>query len=260
LTRTPIHPGEILADELRLALKFDRPSILLAVYQSRYVMLDAINALAEQLRPLEQNLELVRVDDKEHSDVPLWLSERPKDEREKTIYLIDGLQFGKDAALRALNFRREYFVDNRLRVVFWLTEKEAESIPLRAPDFWRFRSRVIDFFDRAEPHQAKVASELAWSDFQDRTLREDTDAKIELRLALLKDLPEADETLAARAELQYTLAGLYWAKREFEESIRNRQAAMAIAERIVKAHGGRIEVQSGGRGATFTVFLPCVED
>jgi PAS domain S-box-containing protein len=35
---------------------------------------------------------------------------------------------------------------------------------------------------------------------------------------------------------------------------------LAIAERIVKAHGGRIEAQSKGRGASFTVYLPCIED
>ena len=35
---------------------------------------------------------------------------------------------------------------------------------------------------------------------------------------------------------------------------------LAIAERIVKAHGGRIEVESRGQGAAFTVHLPCVED
>jgi len=36
---------------------------------------------------------------------------------------------------------------------------------------------------------------------------------------------------------------------------------LAIAERIVKAHGGRIEVKSEvGCGAAFTVHLPSVED
>ena len=36
---------------------------------------------------------------------------------------------------------------------------------------------------------------------------------------------------------------------------------LAIAERIVKAHGGRIEVESKiGRGSIFTVRLPRIED
>jgi signal transduction histidine kinase len=35
---------------------------------------------------------------------------------------------------------------------------------------------------------------------------------------------------------------------------------LAIADRIVKAHGGRIDVESRGRGATFTVSLPAIEE
>jgi signal transduction histidine kinase len=34
---------------------------------------------------------------------------------------------------------------------------------------------------------------------------------------------------------------------------------LAIADRIIKAHGGRIEVESRGRGAAFTVYLPSIE-
>ena len=36
---------------------------------------------------------------------------------------------------------------------------------------------------------------------------------------------------------------------------------LAIADRIVKAHGGRIEIDTKhGRGTTFTVRLPRIED
>jgi PAS domain S-box-containing protein len=35
---------------------------------------------------------------------------------------------------------------------------------------------------------------------------------------------------------------------------------LAIAERIVRSHGGRIETQSRGRGASFTIYLPMNED
>lgn len=228
---------EILADELRLAFKFDRPSILFAVYQSRYVMMDAMGALTEQLKPLQIEFAWLRIEGERDADIPIRLSERPADERRRTVYLIDGLQYGQDAALRALNIRREYFVENRLRVILWLTESEAESIPLRAPDFWRFRHRVVDFFDRVHEHiepqrAAELGSQLAWEGFKDTTLRENTDAKIELRLALLQDLPADDETLGARAELEFTLGGLYRAKRDYEKSIAYFQSAIEIAAQI----------------------------
>ncbi|MBI3739204.1 MAG: tetratricopeptide repeat protein, partial [Chloroflexi bacterium] len=222
---------ERLADELTLAIKWNRPSILLAVFQSGYVATNALIALEARLRELGHKIVQFAVDDKDNADIPARLSEYPN--REMTVFFVSGLQFGGEAALRALNIRREYFVENRLRVVFWLTEKEAIAVPKYAPDFWAFRHRVVEFVEPPTPEQAvPLARQLAWEGLDDRTAREDTDAKIALRLALLHDLPEGDGTLAARAELQFTLAGLYLAKREFDESIRYWNEAITIAERL----------------------------
>ncbi len=224
---------DILFRELELALKWDRPSILLAIYSSEYVRADAERALATRLRDLNQTTSDYRVSE-ENADIPLRLSEHP--DKATTVFYISGVQYGGGAdgrnAYRALNLRREYFVDYHIRAVLWLTEKEAIALPRNAPDFWAFRHRVVEFLDRPEPHAARVAHEVAWHDWEYRTLREDTDDKIALRLALLKDLPESDETLAARAELQYTLAGLYWAKRNFDESIRYGLDALKGAEQL----------------------------
>jgi hypothetical protein len=204
---------DILFRELELALKWDRPSILLAIYASDFVRADAQFALAARLRKLGQTTTDYRVDE-ENADIPLRLSEHP--DRAHTVFFVWGLQYGGGVdgrnAYRALNIRREYFVDYRLRAVFWLTEAEAIALPKYAPDFWAFRHRVIEFMDRPEPHAAKIGRALAWSDWDERTLREDTDAKIELRLALLKDLPPGDETLAARAELQLYAGGIVLGK------------------------------------------------
>ncbi|MDP3186058.1 MAG: tetratricopeptide repeat protein [Anaerolineales bacterium] len=227
---------ERLADELRLAIHWDRPSILLAIYQSRYTMLDAQTALAERLRDLGQQFGRYIVNS-DNADIPLHLSELSEDKRAHTIFFVDGLHFGGREALRALNIRREFFVDHRIRVIFWLTEKEAISLPQEAPDFWRFRGRVVDFMDRPVPERAaEIGRALAWSDFEDRTLCEDTEAKITLRLALLGDLPEGETTLATRVQLLFTLGGLYWAKGELDESSHYFQEAIRVAEPLDDAH------------------------
>ena len=219
-----------LARELQLAIRWDRPSILLAVYRSRYVMRDAAVALEARLREGGQVVVWVRVNGEADADIPLRLAEHPQ--RNGAIFFVSGLQWGGKTALRALNIRREYFVDRRLRAVFWLTENEAVAIAREAPDFWAFRHRVVEFVEPPEPGQvAESARELAWRGFEDRTLREDTEAKIALRESLLADLPEEDETLAARAELQYTLGGLYWAGRQYERAEESFRAALEGARR-----------------------------
>jgi len=220
-----------LARELELAIRWDRPSILLAVYRSMYVMGDAAAALEARLREEGQQVIWVRVNDEADADIPLRLAEHPQ--RNGTVFFVSGLQWGGKTALRALNIRREYFVDERLRAVFWLTENEAVAIAREAPDFWAFRYRVVEFVEPPEPDRAAaVARELAWWGFEDRTLREDTEAKIALRETLLADLPEGDETLAARAELQFTLGRLYWADYQRERAEESIQAALEIARRI----------------------------
>jgi tetratricopeptide (TPR) repeat protein len=223
-----------LARELELAIRWDRPSILLAVYSSIYVMGDAAAALEAQLREGGQQVVWVRVNGEADADIPMRLAEHPQ--RNGAVFFVSGLQWGGQTALRALNIRREYFVDQRLRAVFWLTENEAVAIARQAPDFWAFRHRVVEFVEPPEPGlAAEMAREIAWRGFEGRTLHEDTQAKITLREALLADLPESDETLAARAELQYTLGGLYWADRQYERAEECLRAALEGARRTDNA-------------------------
>jgi tetratricopeptide (TPR) repeat protein len=223
-----------LARELGLAIRWDRPSILLAVYSSMYVMGDAAAALEAQLRKGGQQVVWVRVNGEADADIPMRLAEHPQ--RNGTVFFISGLQWGGQTALRALNIRREYFVDERLRAVFWLTENEAVAIAREAPDFWAFRHRVVEFVESPEPGQAaEMARGLAWRGFEDHTLRQNTQAKIALREALLADLPESDETLAARAELLYTLGGLYWADRQYKRAEECLRAALEGARRTDNA-------------------------
>ena len=84
--------------------------------------------------------------DESHFDIPLLLSQRP--ERDRSVFSVTGLARGGGKAganaYRALNIRREYFVDYAIRVVIWLARDEAMALSRHAPDFWAFRRRVVD--------------------------------------------------------------------------------------------------------------------
>jgi tetratricopeptide (TPR) repeat protein len=144
----------MLFEELALAVKWQRPSILLAIYASEFVCSEAQLMLEKKLTELGQNISRLTVTAK-RPDIPMFLSKYP--ERYKTIFFVKGLQpeteQGGYPAYRALNIRRELLVDYRIRVVFWITEKEAADLPVHAPDFWAFRHRVIEFLDVPEPER-----------------------------------------------------------------------------------------------------------
>ena len=228
----------ILYGELEQAIKWDRPSILLAIYASEFVRADAEDALTVELDKLGQSVTHYRVSGRENADIALNLSQQP--DIAHTVFFVSGLQWGggegEENAYRALNYRREYFVDHHIRVIFWVTEEEAVALPNLAPDFWAFRHRVIEFFGLPAPKRAaEIEDELYWASNEERALRQDTDSKIAYREALLKDFDETRETLATRAELLGSLADLYWVERDYEKSADLWRQVRGLAERLKDA-------------------------
>ena len=72
--------------------------------------------------------------DKERSDVPHLILSTPATDR--SVFFVSNIDWGggqdRKDAYRSLNIYRELFVDNHIRVVFWLTVNEAAILaPLR---------------------------------------------------------------------------------------------------------------------------------
>ena len=218
---------EILADELEFAIEHGLPALLLAVYSAELVRADVEEALGKRLQPLKQQIECVFINE-DNYDLPLYLRERA--DVATTVYSVSGLRFGggEDGrnAYRALNIRREYFVDDAMRVIFWLTEEEAFNLPRYAPDFWAFRHRTVEFMDEPQPrHISQHANELTWREWNGSEstnspiFTEDTAAKIAYREQLLADLSDEPERILTRTELLYTLVPLYAAQGAYEKAL-----------------------------------------
>jgi tetratricopeptide (TPR) repeat protein len=224
---------ERLKHELALALRWDRPSILVAVYASAFVRADAEALLEVWLREQGQAVARVQVlgPDDPAADVPRRLREWP--ERSQTVFFISGLRQGAPTTWNSLNVRREYLVDDRIRAIFWLTEGEAAELPRRAPDFWAFRHRVVEFVEPPETGRAvQKARELAWAGFEKRLPPGERQARIAFREQVLAELPDTPETAAARAELHYTLGGLYDFGRDYVAALKYLQTALDLAEQV----------------------------
>ncbi len=128
-------------DELEMALKWKRPSIILIIAASGPVYRAARAALQEWLELRGERVERFSVARHGNGDIPLLLSRKRL--IDGTVYFIERLAAGGEPALRALNLRREYFVDHQVRAVFFLNASEEKSIAQFAPDFWAFRHLVV---------------------------------------------------------------------------------------------------------------------
>ena len=227
---------DILFHELELATKWQCPSLLLAIYSSEYVHGDAVLALENRLLGLGQKAHHIILKSQDDADIPLLISELS--DLSNAVVFVEGLRWGCGEAdfnaYRALNKHREFFIENRVRVVFWLTETEAIDLAHHAPDYWTFRHRVIEFVDSPRPEQIPPpVLESAWQgigDFEDSS--EDLDARITLRTALLTDLPEGDESTSARANLLLTLGVLHWRRGDYDRATQYLNTALDHAAKL----------------------------
>src|SRR5450759_1507278 len=139
---------EVVLDELSLGIRWDRPSLILAIYRSEHIKKAVQSHLVNSLKGLGQAIFHYSVDES-HYDIPIDLMNHP--EHSGTVYFVTGLRWGGGRgysnAYRALNMHREYLVEGNIRAIFWLTKNEARQLSRFSPDFWAFRHKVVEFLD-----------------------------------------------------------------------------------------------------------------
>ncbi|HTX91573.1 MAG TPA: tetratricopeptide repeat protein, partial [Anaerolineales bacterium] len=227
---------DILFRELELATKWQRPSLLFAVYSSEYVHSDAAIALENRLLELGQRTYHLKLKSQADADISSVISDRS--DFNNVIFFVEGLRWGsgeeQENVYVLLNNRREYFIEHGVRMVFWLTENEAIDMAHYAPDYWAFRHRVIEFIDSPKPEQLSPSGlASSWQAVGELTdTNEDLDAKIALRTALLNDLPEGDESTAARANLVLTLGVLHWRRGDYDRATQSMNTALDLAAKL----------------------------
>ncbi|NOZ00227.1 MAG: tetratricopeptide repeat protein [Chloroflexi bacterium] len=199
-----------LATEIGFALQWQGPIILLAIYRSSHVLDDAEASLAAQLTPLEQDLASIHV----RSDSFNIAEIIAETDRENKVFSIADLDQGGGEnhadAYRSLNLHREYFIEENIRCVFWVTEREAQQLSLIAPDFWAFRHRVIDLVGhRATPNRSASFQGLVWTEWPWHVFKNDTKTALTYRKQLLEKLPDKPETALMRINLYAEIAGLH---------------------------------------------------
>jgi hypothetical protein len=139
---------KIVLDELAMGIKWERPSLILAVYRSEHIKNLVQTVLAKSLGESGQAVFLFFVD-KFHYDIPVELLDHPK--HAEAVFFVSRLRWGGGRgysnAYRALNMHRETLIEGKVKAIFWLTGIEAKQLTRYSPDFWAFRHLVVEFLD-----------------------------------------------------------------------------------------------------------------
>jgi tetratricopeptide (TPR) repeat protein len=225
----------ILTQELELAIQWNRPSLLLVLYNSEYVRADVEATLENFLIEHRQRVARIDQNEKNQSQIITYLQNFTN--TENVVFFING---ANQSALQQTNLyleldgHKDILNGKNIRLVFWLTQNELARLASCAPDLWACRQRGIDFGDSPKPEQIlQTAIETSWigtGEFADRF--DDTEDKINLRETCLSELPENTESTSTRADLLLTLGVLHWRKGDFEKSTSFLQGALKAAVRM----------------------------
>jgi Flp pilus assembly protein TadD len=225
---------DLLFEELSFAIQWQRPSILLIFYDSETIRDKANFALEKRLAEIGQQVVQIKVDER-NFDIPLLLSQRP--DRDQSVYSVSGISSGGGKAganaYRALNMRREYFVDYAIRVILWLVGDEAIELSRHAPDFWAFRHRVVEFYglsDQEHPMSSANKSLERSRGYPEQP--EELDEQIKLYEALIRELPKQAASYSIRLNLLSMLAAQYQAKQAYDQSIQRLKQGILIARKL----------------------------
>jgi hypothetical protein len=221
----------VLLEEIVLARKWSRPSILLAVHKSKFGQQRAEKALEDRLQKIGLTVSRLTVDS-EHSDVPHIIMQAGKPDQ--TVFFVSNLDWGggpdRKDAYRALNIYRELFVDHHLLAVLWLTMNEAATLARFAPDFWSFRHRVVEFTGQRVPRQVRLpAGTLLWDVQNSVDPLDMLEARIAVREELLGKLPNNPEARSSRVDLLYNIGYLYWATGNAKTAGQRLSAGLGLA-------------------------------
>ncbi len=188
---------EILGRELEMAIKWQRPCILLVVYSSVYAREDAQAELENFLIDLHQKTDHIRIKDRELVNSSHFLKEFR--DPEHTIYFVEDLYKDDSKQIntyKILNSQRDFFVENRIRVVFWLTQNEVTNFVHYAPDFWAQRHCLIELNEATTSEQIlQETIDSVWLGIGDRAEAiKGSNEKVSLCKSLLNDLPQGSES------------------------------------------------------------------
>jgi tetratricopeptide (TPR) repeat protein len=204
------------------------------VYRSELIFTHLQIELERAISALQQSIVEININSK-YNDIPLILAESQN--RDKTLFFVTGLRWGggrgRKKAYQALNVHREYLIDCKVRAIFWLTPKEAASLPRYAPDFWAFRHRVFEFLelpcvDDVHLHAQDILLGK-WNAFTDTA---NIDQEISSYEEMLSGLPPIPESFYMEAEYRETIGALLWAKGAYSQALKHLEKGLSIAENI----------------------------
>ena len=223
---------DILFHEIELAVRWDRPSILFAIYKSDIIRDEVNSTLKEKLEQISQKPHFIKANINHQFDFLDQVSQLP--DLAHTVLFIDGFNWecGPEGApvFTEFNKNREYFVDNNIRAIFWLYEKEVSEFATNATECWVLRHRMVEFVDLPPLDQESIQPlESLWQQSENSPSDQQS---IENSPEEKPSLPADKKDDTARASAFLNLGILFWRKGNFKRALKYVHAAEELSQSL----------------------------
>ena len=140
-----------IAEEIAMAYRWSRPSIVFAIYTSAAIRKTAQKQLASELIRNKMDQVMYQVEYDATGEFVSLLS-RVKDGN--AVISIDPINSNTPVSqisklIDILDSNKRSIIENGIRMVVWLTQEESALFAHSAPDLWASRHRVIELDDEA---------------------------------------------------------------------------------------------------------------
>jgi tetratricopeptide (TPR) repeat protein len=223
---------DILFHEIELAIRWDRPSIIFAIYKSEIIRDEVNTQLQEQLGKIAQKTLSIKSSNNTQFDFLSQISQLP--DLSHTVLVIDGFNWecGPEGVgvFKEFNKNREYFIDNNIRAIFWLFENEVSNFASNATECWVLRHRVVEFVDVPELDQESMQSvESLWQKPNSSLVNESLSNNSREDNA---NIQESKKGNISRANAFLNLGILFWRKGNSKRALKYIQASEGISEQL----------------------------
>ncbi len=220
---------DILFREIELAVRWDRPSILFAIYKSDITRDEVNTVLQEKLEKISQKTHFIQTSFNNQFDFLDQISQLP--DLSQTVLIIDGFNWdcGPEGVhvFKEFNKNREYFIDNNIRAIFWLFENEVSDFAANATECWILRHRVVEFVDLPQLEQESIQSLESLLQGPENSSSEeqvpDNSSKEGLKLQ------DNENANATRANAFLNLGILFWRKGNLKRALKYVNASEKIS-------------------------------
>lgn len=139
-----IRPLDKLSKELGLAARWKMPAIFLAVYENPLDGAKAVADLEARLTWQGQSITHITPDVDGKNNI---IDEITRNNHwDETVFFIMHLGRSTDENIYAmLNTHSDFFINNHIRVVYWLTKPDLIAYVQDSPDYWFFQHKLIEF-------------------------------------------------------------------------------------------------------------------